>query len=151
MASSPTAGSEAGLGADLLGVVARINRLATQRVQLPLPGAQARLLSTIEDLGQARISELAAVDHCSQPTMTTQVRRLVEAGLVTRTPDPDDARAVLIGITPAGVRTLTRVRADRAAAIDPQLARLTPENRQTLAAAITVLRRVLANAAPRNP
>ena len=63
-------------------MVARINRLANQRVRMPLPFAQARLLSTIEDQGEARISDLAALDHCSQPTMTTQVRRLEDAGLV---------------------------------------------------------------------
>ncbi|MGB9305128.1 MAG: MarR family transcriptional regulator, partial [Mycobacterium sp.] len=57
-----------GLGADLLGVVARLNRLATQRIQMPLPSAQARLLATIEAQGEARIGDLAAVDHCSQPT-----------------------------------------------------------------------------------
>lgn len=103
----------------MLSVVSRLNRLATQRVALPIPGAQARLLSTIEDLDVARISDLAAVDHCSQPTMTTQVRRLEDAGLTTRTPDPLDARAVLIRITNKGVETMARVRQDRAAALDP--------------------------------
>lgn len=142
----PSSEATASLGADLLSVVARINRLATQRVALPLPGAQARLLSTIDDLGQARICDLAAVDHCSQPTMTTQVRRLEDAGLVTRTPCPGDNRAVLIRITPEGSRTLARVRVDRAAALDPQLARLTDAERRVLADAVGVLRRVLANA-----
>jgi DNA-binding MarR family transcriptional regulator len=136
-----------GLGADLLAVVARLNRLATQRIQMPLPSAQARLLATIEAQGEARIGDLAAVDHCSQPTMTTQVRRLEEAGLVTRAVDPGDARAVRIRITPEGLRTLTAVRADRAAAIEPQLARLEPADRQVLADAVEVLRRVLENAA----
>jgi DNA-binding MarR family transcriptional regulator len=135
-----------GLGADLLAVVARLNRLATQRIQMPLPSAQARLLATIEAHGEARIGDLAAVDHCSQPTMTTQVRRLEEAGLVTRTVDPGDARAVRIRITPEGMRTLTAVRADRAAAIEPQLARLEPADRQVLADAVEVLRRLLDNA-----
>lgn len=135
-----------GLGADLLAVVARLNRLATQRIQMPLPSAQARLLATIEAQGEARIGDLAAVDHCSQPTMTTQVRRLEEAGLVTRTIDPEDARAVRIRITPQGMRTLTAVRADRAAAIEPQLARLEPVDRQVLADAVEVLRRLLDNA-----
>ena len=79
---------------------------------MPLGYAQARLLSTIEDQGAARISDLAALDHCSQPTMTTQVRRLEDAGLVSRTVDPDDARAVLIRITPKGVDTLRHVRVD---------------------------------------
>ncbi|MEZ0367207.1 MarR family winged helix-turn-helix transcriptional regulator [Mycobacterium sp. pUA109] len=148
MSSSSAADTTASLGADLLSVVARLNRLANQRVQLPLPGAQARLLSTIEALGEARICDLAAVDHCSQPTMTTQVRRLEDAGLVTRSGDPGDARAVLIAITPEGLRTLERVRGDRAAAIDPQLARLAPEERQILTDALDVLHRFLENAAP---
>ena len=100
-------------------MVARLNRLASRRIRLPLPWAQARLLGTIEDRGAARISELAEIDHCSQPTMTTQVRRLESAGLVTRTPDPEDARAVRIPITAEGPAMLAQVRADRAALIDP--------------------------------
>lgn len=146
--AKPASYPVAGLGADLLSVVSRINRLATQRGRLSLPGAQARLLSTIEDLGQARICELAAVDHCSQPTMTTQVRRLQDAGLVARTADPRDARAVLIRITEKGVRTLSRVRHERAGALDPQLARLTAADRGILADAVEILRQVLADAGP---
>jgi DNA-binding MarR family transcriptional regulator len=138
----------AGLGADLLAVVARLNRYATQRIQMQLPAAQARLLSTIDAQGEARICDLAAVDHCSQPTMTTQVRRLEDAGLVTRTVDPCDARAVRIRITAEGMRTLNRVRADRAAAIEPQLAKLDSADRKTLTDAVAVLRRVLEDAGP---
>jgi DNA-binding MarR family transcriptional regulator len=140
---SPVAGGEH-LGGDLLAVVARLNRLATQRTRLPLPWAQARLLSTIDDQGEARISDLATLDHCSQPTMTTQVRRLEDAGLVSRTVDPLDARAVLIRITDKGRTVLTQARIDRAAAIDPRLAQLSPEDRQTLAAAVDVIKRLLA-------
>lgn len=136
------------LGAELLCVVSRLNRLATQRVALPIPAAQARLLSTIEELSTARISELASVDHCSQPTMTTQVRRLEDAGLTTRTSDPHDARAVLIGITDKGIETMARVRQDRAAALDPELDRLAPEDRRTLADAVAVLDRFLTETAP---
>jgi DNA-binding MarR family transcriptional regulator len=139
-------GPQPGLGADLLAVVARLNRLATQRIQMPLPAAQARLLATIEAHGETRIGDLAAVDHCSQPTMTTQVRRLEDAGLVTRTVDPGDARAVRIRITARGIRMLNAVRADRAAAIEPQLAVLEPTDRQVLTDAVQVLRRLLDNA-----
>jgi len=141
------------LGNELLSVVARLNRLVTQRIRLPLPWAQGRLLSTIEDQGVARISDLAALDLCSQPTMTMQVRRLETAGLVTRAPDPDDARAVLIRITPKGAATLARARADRAAVVDPAIARLDPEDRLKLAAAVPVLRRLLDDAAlmPKSP
>jgi DNA-binding MarR family transcriptional regulator len=146
MTPSSARAADTELGSNLLGVVARLNRLATQRTKPPLPWAQARLLSTIESEGEARISDLAALDHCSQPTMTTQVRRLEDAGLVTRTTDPGDARAVLIRITPDGVRTLARVRADRAAVIDPLLAQLGDADREVLGAAVEVVRRLLASA-----
>lgn len=141
--STPT---ETGLAADLLSVVARINRLATQRVAMRLPVAQARLLSVIEDQGTARISDLAALDHCSQPTMTTQVRRLEDAGLVSRVTDPADARAVLISITAKGVAELEQARSDRSAAIDPFLERLDPSDRQTLADGIRIMRAILTDA-----
>ncbi len=134
------------LGADLLSVVARLNRLANQRVRMPIPFAQARLLSTIEDRGEARISDLAALDHCSQPTMTTQVRRLEDAGMVTRTTDPQDARAVLIKITAEGKKALQQARADRGAAVDPYLERLSEADRACLTEAVDVMGRLIADA-----
>ena len=137
------------LGEDLVRVVARLSRLASQRAPLPLPWAQARLLSTISDEGPSRISDLADLDNCAQPTMTMQVRRLEQAGLVTRTRDPGDARAVLIAITAAGVETLQRARAARGAVIDPYLAELTDAERRTLASAAEILQRVLVAAGSR--
>jgi DNA-binding MarR family transcriptional regulator len=139
------------LGSDLLAVVARLYRFTTQRIQIPLPAAQARMLAAIEAHREARISDLAAIDHCSQPTMTNQVRRFEEAGLVTRTFDPRDARAVRVRITAKGIRALNAIRTDRTAAIEPQLASLEPADRQVLANAVEVLRRLLENpaAAPR--
>lgn len=140
---SSRTGPPAGTGSELLTVVARLNRLASQRIRLPLPWAQARLLGTIEDRGAARISELAELDHCSQPTMTTQVHRLEAAGLVSRTPDPQDARAVRISITPAGSAMLAQVRADRAAVIDPYIETLPDADRRVLRAAVGALQRLV--------
>lgn len=143
------ASSTTALSSDLLSVVARINRLANQRVRLELPFAQARLLAAIEDQGAARISDLAALDNCSQPTMTTQVRRLEDAGLVSRTTDPADGRAVLISITDQGVDTLARVRSDRGAVIDPYLSRLSDDDRRTLGDAVRIMRTLLEDAQQR--
>jgi DNA-binding MarR family transcriptional regulator len=134
------------LGSDLLAVVARINRLANQRLRMPVPFAQARLLSTIEDRGEARISDLAALDHCSQPTMTTQVRRLEDAGMVTRAADPNDARAVLIRITAEGVAALRQARADRGAAVDPYLEQMSEADRECLAQAVVIMKRIIEDA-----
>ena len=144
MSSPPT--TDTALAAELLYTVSRINRLATQRINVKLPFAQARLLSAIEDQGTARISDLAELDHCSQPTMTTQVRKLEDAGLVSRATDPSDARAVLITITPKGVAMLTQIRAARNAVIDPYLDRLGESDRQTLVDAVRVMRNLLEDA-----
>jgi DNA-binding MarR family transcriptional regulator len=135
------------LGADLLAVVAQLHRVASERIKTPLTAAQARLLATIEVHKEARIGDLAAVDHCSQSTITTHVRRLESIGLVGRTGDPGDARSVRIHITPEGIRALSAVTHDRAAAIEPQLAMLEAKDRQVLANAVEVLGRLADNAA----
>src|SRR5258708_2880011 len=93
----------------------------------------------------------AAVDHSSRRRMTTQVCRLEDAALVSRTVDPGDARAVLIRITPKGVDTLRQVRVDRGAAIDPYLERLDAADREALGEAVRVLRRLLEDAAAPTP
>jgi DNA-binding MarR family transcriptional regulator len=140
----------ADLGADLLTVVARLNRMATQQSDLPLPYAQARLLAQIEQQGPSRISELAAADHCSQPTMTTQVQRLEAGGYVERRSDPSDARAVLVSVTPGGTATLQQTRAVRAAVVVPHLERLAPERLATLADAVDILRDLLREVQDKN-
>jgi hypothetical protein len=88
----PTTGTA--LASDLVAVVASIHRLANQRVRTLLPYARARLLSAIDEHNSARLCDLAALDYCSQPVMTTQVRRLEDARLVSRTTDSADARSV---------------------------------------------------------
>jgi DNA-binding MarR family transcriptional regulator len=138
--------TDTALAADLLGVVARINRLANQRVRTRLSYARARLLSAIEEHGPARMSDLAALDHCAPPTLTRHVRLLEDAGLVSRTTDSADARAVLIGITAKGHCVLAQVHADRGAAIDQRLARLDVADRQTLAEAVRIMRSLLDDA-----
>jgi DNA-binding MarR family transcriptional regulator len=140
----------ADVGADLLTVVARLNRMATQQSDLPLPYAQARLLAQIEQQGPSRISELAAADHCSQPTMTTQVQRLEAGGYVERRSDPSDARAVLVSVTPGGSATLQQTRAVRAAVVVPHLERLAPERLATLADAVDTLRDLLRDVQDKN-
>ena len=139
------------LAADLVAVVAWIDRIAKQRIQAPVGYAQARRLALIERHGGARISQLAALDHCSRPATTIQVRLLEEAGLVSRTVDPDDARAVLVRITPKGAATLTQVRVDYGAAMNPGLKRLSVADRQILNDAVRVLHRLLEDAMAQTP
>jgi DNA-binding MarR family transcriptional regulator len=49
-----------------------------------------------------RIGELAERSHLAKQTMTTMVRAVERAGLVACRPDPQDARATLVHLTPGG-------------------------------------------------
>ena len=130
-------------GARLLSAVARLNRWATRHAELPIPPAQGRLLSLIDELGPARIGELANADHCSQPTMTTQVQRLEAAGWASRSTDSHDARVALIDLTDEGRAKLEKLRASRAAALAPELARLSEQERQALRSATEIILRIV--------
>lgn len=134
------------LGGDLLDVVARINRWATAIADFPIPSAQARLLALIEAIGPARISSLAAADHSSQPTLTTQVQKLEDQGWARRAADPADARAALISITPSGQNLLRNIRRSRAAALAPALQALEAAQVARLRDAIDALEDLIAQA-----
>ena len=80
-----------------------------------LSRSAASALHRIATAGPQRITELAAYESIAQPSATTLVGRLEGQGLVTRGQDPDDGRAVLVAITPAGQTLLDERRRARAA------------------------------------
>ncbi|MGZ4271026.1 MAG: MarR family winged helix-turn-helix transcriptional regulator [Solirubrobacteraceae bacterium] len=102
----------------------------------------ASVLARVRDEGPQRVTDLATSESVAQPSMTTLVARLVGQGLVTRDPDPDDARAVRVSLTDAGREALARRSARRAAAMEARLEHLSAAERQTLAAALPVLERL---------
>lgn len=67
-----------------------------------LSWTDAWLLGRIADTGPVRLSSLAAWQEVDRSTMTTQVQRLESLGLVDRTTDPKDGRAVLVRATRSG-------------------------------------------------
>ncbi len=106
----------------------------------------AAVLAALRDGGPQRITALAETEAVAQPTMTTLVGRLERAGLVERRPDPADARAVLVTITPEGLERLLAIREARAAAMEARLAALDADERAALAAVIPVLDKLIEGA-----
>lgn len=96
---------------DLLFQVARSLRERWAQASAPfgLTPHQARTLRTVADLREPRLSDIAARLRISPRSATEVVDALEEADLVARTPDPEDRRAVRVGLTPAGRRTVARV------------------------------------------
>jgi DNA-binding MarR family transcriptional regulator len=64
--------------------------------------AQLSILLTLLDCGPIRMTELAARERVRTPTTTVAIRRLEKLGLVKRSRDPSDMRAVLVEVTPEG-------------------------------------------------
>jgi DNA-binding MarR family transcriptional regulator len=86
-----------------------------------------------------RITELAAAEGVTQPAITLLVNRLEERGWVERAPDPTDARAVLVGLTPHGRQVFETLRAEYRALLHEEMATLPDRDVAALARAVEIL------------
>ncbi|GAA2104987.1 MULTISPECIES: MarR family winged helix-turn-helix transcriptional regulator [Brevibacterium] len=98
-----------------------------------------RTLSNLKKEGGLRIGELAQREGIAQPSMTSAVNSLANAGLVTREPDPDDARAAVVTLTPAGSAELTAFRLRTADSAAPLIEALPAEDLAALTRAAELL------------
>jgi DNA-binding MarR family transcriptional regulator len=91
------------------------------------------LLDAVAGTGQVRLSNLVAWQGVDKSTITPQVRKLEERGLLQRSADTADRRAVLLTVTPRG-RALQKRRAQAGAAlIDTLLQEWPAEERNAFA------------------
>jgi DNA-binding MarR family transcriptional regulator len=133
---------------ELADVVASLGSLGHPRQQLSRTAAAT--LARIQRHGPARLTELAAAEGVSQPSMSALAARLVEQGLLRRSGDPRDARVVVLDLTPAGGDVLAARRADRADRLNRALADLSPAEVTRIADALPALTK-LADALRRSP
>jgi MarR family transcriptional repressor of emrRAB len=126
------------LGSHALVVVDRL------RAAVGMELTSAAVLSALETFADgASIDALRRVLGLSHSGGVRVVKRLERERLVRRDPDPDDGRAVVLHLTPAGRRAASRVLAARRAALEPLLA---PLDARDAAALERVLERLLAAA-----
>src|SRR4051812_35726003 len=90
-------------------------------------------ISTIERYGPLTPSELAARERIQRPTATRLIARLEEDGLIIRTPDPVDRRSCMISASPAGIAELKAARTRKDAFLEARLAKLSDDDRATIA------------------
>lgn len=116
-------------------------RLRAERggdVSLGQYSVMARLLEE----GAATPSDLAALEQVAAPSMTRTVQCLEESGYVSRAEHPTDRRAVLVTLSDAGHDVIRETRRRRTQWLAQRLDSLTPDERDTLAAASDILRRI---------
>src|ERR687884_180156 len=104
--------------------------------------AQLSILLTLLDQGPIRMTELAAHERVRTPTTTVAIRRLEKLGLVKRSRDPSDLRAVLVDITPKGLAVHRESLANRRAALAAMLSQLSEDDLETLTKALAPLERL---------
>ena len=87
----------------------QLGRLLWRHAKGPLHRGMASVLATLGN-GSETIGRLAEREGVAQPTLTRMVERLEAEGLVSRERRADDARVVVVSLTPAGQRELDELR-----------------------------------------
>lgn len=100
-------------------------------------------LATVERHGPLTPSELAEIERIKRPTATRILGVLVKAGLIDRTPDPDDGRSALIRINTAGRERLRRLRGRKNAYLARRMRDLPADDLHTLERAAEILEEIL--------
>jgi DNA-binding MarR family transcriptional regulator len=133
---------------DLDAVLLELGALAVARSGLSRTAAAT--LTRLQRSGPTRLTELATAEGVSQPTMSALVTRLVGQGLMSRGGDPQDARVVVLTLTPAGAELLGRRRSARADRLARALDELPAADADRITAALPALAH-LADALRRSP
>jgi DNA-binding MarR family transcriptional regulator len=123
--------------------IVRTARRLRQEAGTDLSPSLTAALSTVERHGPITPSELAARERIQRPTATRVLARLVEEGLVERTPDPQDRRSALVSATPAARALLAELRTRKTAFLAARLEALDPADRAVLDRAATILEEML--------
>lgn len=95
----------------LLGRAARLTRLLMPSGAHRLSRTEVGVLATLSE-GSRRITQLAQTEALAQPTVTQLVDKLEGRGLVARARSGEDARVVMVEVTPAGTEVFDEVRAE---------------------------------------
>jgi DNA-binding MarR family transcriptional regulator len=120
--------------------ITRLNRRVRQaRPVGDLTVTQLSALTSLELAGALTPRELADVERVQPPTMTKIVAKLEERGLVQRTPHPTDGRQVILSSTGLAREILGQYERVRDEWLAKRLAELTPDEREVLTRAASLL------------
>jgi DNA-binding MarR family transcriptional regulator len=137
---TPETGESLAAAGAVYGLLASLLRRAPRDISL----TSLSTLSTLNRAGTRRITELAAIEGVTQPSMTTLIASLERQGLVERSGDPRDKRVSLVSLTEAGREYMVQRRKAGIEAFSTLVSQLPPEEAATLAAAIPALERLQA-------
>jgi DNA-binding MarR family transcriptional regulator len=97
------------------------------------------LVRTIAANDVVRVTDLAGWQGVDKSTITPQVRRLEQRGLIKRSPDPADRRAALLSVTAKGRRVCDQMDTAAVAFISAALQEWSTQDRKQLATLVSRL------------
>ena len=127
--------------AQTIGRLVRHMRAAAAQHELSL--TESAVLARLGREGPATTAELARAENMRPQSMSAAVATLEERGLVERKPHPSDGRQTNIALTDKGAAVRTSTKDLKRAWLAQATAGLSDEDRQTLARAGDILRRLL--------
>jgi len=127
------------LAGELLTLYGKIRRTTLVGKVDDVTASQSAALGRLIRDGATTTAELARAEGVRPQSMGATIQALVDLGLATRDPDPEDGRRTIVSATEAGRtaredshRSRTRLLAERLAALDP-------DDRATVARSIAIL------------
>ena len=104
--------------------------------------AKRALLGAVQAHEPATLNKVAEATGRGAPAVSRSVDALVRAGLIERTPDPNNRRRLAIRLTPEGKDVLDRPFATRGSLIE-KLERMAPSELRAVERAIEILERAV--------
>ena len=133
------------LAADVRALIARLRRRL--REETPWHGltpSEAAVLLRLESHGPMTLTALAQAEGMRSQSVGATVASLKTANLVAGTPDPADGRQTLLSLTDGCRELIQALRTAREDWLSQAIAtRFTPEEQQTVAAGVDLLKRLL--------
>ncbi|WAL64095.1 MarR family transcriptional regulator [Amycolatopsis cynarae] len=131
------------LAGGVRGVIGQLHRRLRQVDNAGvLTPSQSAVLGRLYRDGPATQAQLAAAEHVRQQSMAATLGVLDELGFLDRARDPRDGRRVILSLSELGEKTVRGVSQNREEWLAQALSTLTAEERETLAKALPLLRRV---------
>lgn len=117
-------------------------RLRSQRAVDTMSDGQFAVLAALKVHGPHTLGELAERERVSAPSMNRTVNCLEELGYLTRTPDENDRRKVVIDLTGSGREVVVETVRRRDSWLEHAFEDLTAAQRATLAKAAAIMQEV---------
>jgi DNA-binding MarR family transcriptional regulator len=141
---SPSAGPslEAAVTELSLAIGQLLRRLRAESNPDELTWSQTSALARLEMAGSMTTAELARAEQVKPQSMGATLGELEREGLVARRPHPTDGRQVLFALTVDGVEARRKRSAAKQTWLLAAMARLDPDEQQTLIAAAGLIKRL---------